>query len=85
MLLSSVLNALFFKYVKLIIVDHELFIDVVNPSTISNIAFIVGCFFSKSIPPIAQFLTFKKFINLVGIYYLLVFSRIEVKQTLARS
>ena len=55
----------FFKYVKLLIVDHELFIDVVNPSTISNIAFIVECFFSKSIQPIVQFLIFKKYINLL--------------------
>ena len=58
MLLSTVLNALFLKYVNTAIEDHELFIAVVNPSTISNIAIIVECFFSK---PIVQFLTFKKY------------------------
>ena len=58
MLLSTVLNALFYKYVNTAIEDHELFIAVVNPSTISNIAIIVECFFSK---PIVQFLTFKKY------------------------
>ena len=63
--LSILLNALFFKYVKTAIEDHELFVVVVNPSTISNIAIIVGCFFSKPILPIVQFLTFKKYINLL--------------------
>ena len=65
MMLLTVLNALFFKYVKHAIEDHELFIVVVNPSIISNIAIIVECFFSKSIPPIVQFLTFKKYIHLL--------------------
>ena len=53
-----------FIYVKTAIEDHELFIAVFNPSTISNIAIIVECFFSKSMP-IVQFLTFKKYINLL--------------------
>ena len=60
MLLSTVLNA-FFKYVNTAIEDHELFITVVNPSTISSIALIVECFFSKPMLPIVQFLTFKHY------------------------
>ena len=40
--------------------DHELFIAVVNPSTISNIAIIVECFFSKSILPVVQFLNIQE-------------------------
>ena len=58
MLLSTVLNPLIFKYVKTAIEDHEIFIVVVNPSTISNIAIIVDCLFSKSILPIVQFVSF---------------------------
>ena len=42
----------FLKYVNTAIEDQELFIAVVNPSTISNIAIIVECFFSKPILPI---------------------------------
>ena len=60
-MLSTVLNALFFKYVNTAIEDHVLFIAVVNPSTISNIAIIVECFYSKPILPIVQFLIFKKY------------------------
>ena len=74
----------FFKYVKTAIEDHELFIAVVNPSTISDITITVECFFPKSVLPIVQFLQFKKYINLLGIY-LIVFSRTQVKQTLASS
>ena len=65
MLLSTVKNALFFKYVKTAIEDHELFIAVVNPSTISSITIIIECFFSKYTLPIVLFLTFKNYINLL--------------------
>ena len=73
MLLSTVVNALIFKHVKTAIEDHELFIAVVNPWIIYNIAITVECFFSKSILPIVQFLTFKKYINLLWIYLLVFF------------
>ena len=53
-MLPTVLNALFFKYVKMSIEDHELLV-VVNTSTISNITITVECFFSKSILPIVVF------------------------------
>ena len=51
-MLPTVLNALFFKYVNIYIEDHELLVVVVNTSTISNITITVECFFSKSILPI---------------------------------
>ena len=55
-LLPIVLNALFFKYVKTTIEDHELLVVVVvNTSIISNITITVECFFSKSILPIVVF------------------------------
>ena len=55
-MLPTVLNALFFKYVKISIEDHELLVVVVvNTSTISNITITVECFFSKSILPIVVF------------------------------
>ena len=55
----------YFLICKTAIEDHKLFIAVVNRSTISNIAIIVERFFSKSVLPIVQFLTFKKYINLL--------------------
>ena len=55
-MLPTVLNALFFKYVNISIEDHELLVVVVvNTSTISNITITVECFFSKSILPIVVF------------------------------
>ena len=56
-MLPTVLNALFFKYVKIYIEDHELLVVVVvvNTSTIYNITITVECFFSKSILPIVVF------------------------------
>ena len=55
-MLPTVLNALFFKYVNISIEDHELVVVVVvNTSTISNITITVECFFSKSILPIIVF------------------------------
>ena len=58
MLLSTM--PYFFKYVNTAIEDQELFIAVVNPSTISNIVIIVECFFSKPILPIVV-LNIKKY------------------------
>ena len=63
------LNALFFKYVNTAIEDHELFIALVNPSTIYNIAIVVECFFSKPILPFVQFLTFKKYYECTCQYF----------------
>ena len=58
-MLPTVLNALFLKYVQFFIEDHELLVVVVvvvvNTSTIYNITITVECFFSKSVLSIVVF------------------------------